>query len=50
VLLAEFTEFQQSKTFGFCTSACSKVNDVAQTLKTVENKVFSLVVDYSEKI
>lgn len=50
VLLAEFTEFWQSKMWGLCTSACSKVNDVAQTLKAVKNEVFSLFIDFSEKL
>ncbi|KIM63447.1 hypothetical protein SCLCIDRAFT_117389 [Scleroderma citrinum Foug A] len=42
VLLAKFTEFRQSKTWGLHTSAHSKVNDVAQMLKAVENELNSL--------
>ncbi|KAG2143101.1 hypothetical protein DEU56DRAFT_870617 [Suillus clintonianus] len=41
-LLAEFTEWKDTKTTGIRTSTKSKINDITQTLKAVENELISL--------
>ncbi|KAG2357319.1 hypothetical protein BDR07DRAFT_1380230 [Suillus spraguei] len=41
-LLKEFVNLRETKTTGLCISAKSKVNDITQTLKVIENKLNSL--------
>ncbi|KAG2037293.1 hypothetical protein BDR03DRAFT_864280, partial [Suillus americanus] len=41
-LLTEFTAWKEMKKTGFCITTKSKINDITQTLKAVENKVCSL--------
>jgi hypothetical protein len=42
-LLAEFTEWKETKKTGVRVTAKSKINDITQTLKAVENEVYSLL-------
>jgi len=42
-LLAEFTEWKEMKKTGVRVTAKSKINDIMQTLKAVENEVYSLL-------
>jgi hypothetical protein len=43
-ILAQFAEWKQTKTTGVRTSTKSKINDITQTLKAVENEARSLFI------
>ena len=42
-MMAEFIEFQKSKTYGLRSSARSKVSDATHSLKFIQDEVFTLL-------